>query len=86
MWEALTNEIMSHTYLDINRNAIVFIQGGVFVPSSYKSFIYNALSYLKLRFPENDVANIATSSSNTSLSSAYKPEKKNIFKRILKKT
>lgn len=85
MWEALTNEIMSHTYLDINRNAMVFIQSGVLIPSNYKSFAYNALSHLKLRFPENDV-NIAPSSSSTSLYSAYKPEKKSIFKRLMKKT
>lgn len=86
MWDALTNEVLSHSYLDMSRNSIVFIQSGVLIPSNYKSFMYNALGNLKLRFPDNDVGSIAPSPSSTSLASTYKTEKKNIFKRFLKKS
>lgn len=85
MWELLTEHIIAHTYLDMVRNSVVFIHSGVLVPTTYKPFTHNALSHLKLRFPENDVGNIAPSPSSLSLASAYVPEKRNIFKRLLKK-
>ncbi|CAK7898362.1 GTPase activating protein Bud2p [[Candida] anglica] len=89
MWDAFTEEILSRAYLDTTRNCITYWHGPEdMTPSSLKRLTDNALTGLKLRFPDTsrfdtESPRVSSTFSTSTLSSALKGGKKNPFKKWL---
>lgn len=82
MWDSFTNEILRTAYIDLNRNCLVQIDNSIEYPNTFKRILDSGVSYLKLKFPDDN--EMPSEVSQTSLSTNLEKPSKNPFKKWFK--